>query len=134
MVLYIGLYTHMPQPSLTFLYLHNKLIIPKNGEECIDCSTLTPYFENEEFNTAYVTSIHVLRFNLPEKTYTLQCVDSAGSISAVNKINMRTFEDWLHTSTRYKIQDHYPSRRECIEFFIGILCLAILFGIVIRNA
>ena len=124
----------MSQPPLTFLYLHNKLILPKNEEEYIDCSTLTPYFENEEFNAAYVTSINVLRCNLPEKTYTLQCVDSAGSISEVNKIDMHTFEDWLHTSTRYRIQDHYPSRRECIEFFIGILCLAILFGIVIRNA
>ena len=133
MVLYIGLYTHMSQPSLTFLYLHNKLIVPKNAEECINCSTLTPYFENEEFNTACVTSMHVLRFNVPEKTYTLQCVDSAGSSSEVNKIDMHTFEDWLHTSTAYKIQDLYPSRRECIEFFIGILCFAILFGLVIRN-
>ena len=121
---------------LTPLFLHNKLIVPADGEEWMDCSTLARHFEkleNEEFDTACVASIHVIRFNVYDKTYTLYCVDGAGYGSEVNGISVDSFHDWLSTSTSHRVQDNYPTRRECIEFFISILCLAILLGIVIRN-
>lgn len=124
----------MSYPPFDPLYLHNKLIVPADGEEWMDCSTLARHLANEEFNAACVASIHVIRFDVSDKTYTLYCMDSAGSFSQVDAMSVDSFQDWLNTSTSYKIQDNYPTRRECIEFFISILCLAILFGIVIRNA
>ena len=127
----------MSSSLLTPLYLHNKLIVPADGEEWMDCSTLARHFEkfeNEEFDAACVASIHVVRFNVSDKTYTLYCVDSAGSGSEVGGISVDSFQEWLNTSTSHRVKDNYPTRRECIEFFISILCLAMLFGIVIRNA
>ena len=120
--------------------LHNKLILPHNDREWLDCSTAGFGRYTDDFNTHSVASIHVLEYNAYHSTFRLHCIDSAGTVCDEPSVRAHVLTDWLDSmhaddpSQRpYKIVPVYPSTWESVEFCGIFLLVLFLLWVVVRN-
>ena len=116
--------------------LHNKLILPHNDREWLDCSTAGFGRYTDGFNTQNVASIHVVEYNAYHGTFRLHCIDSAGTVCDEPSVRERVLTGWLDSiedpSQRPKIMPVYLSTKETVEFCGIFLLVLLLFWVVVR--
>ena len=115
--------------------LHNKLILPHNDREWLDCSNTGVGRYTDNFNTQSVASIHVVEYNAYHGTFRLHCIDSAGTVCDEPSVREHVLTGWLDSfedSQRPKIVPVYPSTKESVEFCGIFLLVLLVFWVVVR--
>ena len=135
-MIYVNMLSAMHQNSTYPGSLHNKLILPHNDREWLDCSTTGVGRYTDDFNTQSVASIHVVEYNAYHGTFRLHCIDSAGTVCDESGVRAYVLTEWLDSiedpSQRPKIVPVYPSTWESVEFCGIFLLVLLLFWVVVR--
>lgn len=141
-MIHVSMLSAMHQDSAYPCGLHNKLVLPHDDRQWLDCSTAGFGRYTDGFNTHSVASIHILDYNAYQRTFRLHCIDSAGTLCDEPSVRAHVLTDWLDSmhadpddpaQRLYKIVPAHPSTWESVEFCGIFLLVLLLFWVVVRH-